>query len=287
MKISFLDFWDGFDAENNFLIDLIRSFKYDVYISEPHQADLIIFSCFGNSNKQFNHCKKIFYTGENLRPNFNDCDYSLTFDFDDYDGKNIRLPLWLMQIDFFNKKSYGNPKFLINLKTLLDNEENPYSKIKKENFCVIVNNHLGNKREEILRCLIKNKHKQVNGYGKIFNNWFYGEDTKLDILSKFKFNICFENSIHSGYYTEKLIHAKAAFTIPVYYSDSNIEKDFNKNSFLNLNDYESMEHFCDRILEIDSNESLYKDIVEQPLFNKPDHAIQLLSDISYKISKIL
>jgi hypothetical protein len=257
MKISFLDFWDGFEPDNNFLIHLIRSIKDNVVICEPNQADVIIFSCFGNANKNFNNIKKIFYTGENSRPNFKECDYSLTFDFDDYDGKNIRLPLWLMQIDFFNKKSYENPKFLIDIKTLIDNEQNPYSKIKKEDFCVIINNHLRNRREEIVRCLIKNKNKKVNGYGKIFNNWFYGEDTKLKILSKYKFNICFENSIQLGYYTEKLIHAKAAYTIPVYYSDDSMEIDFNKNCALNLFNFESVDALCEKILEIDADDNLY------------------------------
>jgi hypothetical protein len=287
MNISFLDFWDGFNPENNFFIDLLRNIKENITVSSPERADVILYSCFGNENKKFNHCKRIFYTGENIRPNFNECDYSLTFDFEDYEGKNIRLPLWLLQIDFFDKKDYNNPKFVIPLKNLLDYKNNPYSQTKKENFCVIVNNHLGNRRDEILRCLIRDKHQTVNGYGKIFNNWFYGEGTKLDILSKFKFNICFENTLHPGYYTEKLIHAKAAFTVPIYYSDKNIEKDFNTNSFLNLNDFESMEHFCDRILEINSNDILYKEKVEQPLFKKEDYPTSVLNDVSCKISKIL
>lgn len=287
MNISFLDFWDGFRPENNFIIDLIRSIKENITITNPEFADVIIFSCFGEKNKNYKNCKRIFYTGEDIRPNFNECDYSLSFDFDDYNNKNIRLPLWLMQIDFFNKGGYSNPKFLIDLKFLIDQKDNPYSIVKKESFCVIINNHLRNKREEVLKCLIKNKNKTVNGYGKIFNNWFYGEDTKLNLLSKFKFNICFENTISSGYYTEKLIHAKAACTVPLYYSDNDIVKDFNKNCFLNLNDYESVEEFCDKIIELDSNDYLYNKKLNEPLFNNEKYPIELLYDITKKINYIL
>jgi len=54
------------------------------------------------------------------------------------------------------------------------------------------------------------KYKKVDCYGEPHGNWFYDEGGKIDLISKYKFNICFENSIHPGYYTEKPIHAKYA-----------------------------------------------------------------------------
>ena len=91
MNISFLDFWGGFDSTNNFFIHLFKQIHDNVHVSNPENADIIIYSCFGNNHNTFNHCKKIFFTGENKRPNFEECDYSFTFDFDDYNGKNIYI----------------------------------------------------------------------------------------------------------------------------------------------------------------------------------------------------
>jgi hypothetical protein len=109
MNISFADFWDGFQDNNNFFIDLLKTINSNFnLVPFSNETEILIYSCFGHTHHHANRSKvkKIFYTGENLRPNFNECDYSLTFDFDSYDGRNIRLPLWMLQIDWFNKKDF-------------------------------------------------------------------------------------------------------------------------------------------------------------------------------------
>jgi len=99
MKITFSDFWQypkAFDPNNNFFIHIIRDLFEDVEVVEPEDADVMFFSLFGNENGRYKDCKKIFFTGENVRPNFKRCDYSLTFDADEHEGKNFRLPLWYL-----------------------------------------------------------------------------------------------------------------------------------------------------------------------------------------------
>ena len=104
MKICFSDFWSPFDPNNNFFIHLLKQSFEDVEVVHPEDADVMFFSVFGMENNLYKNCKKIFFTGENQRPNFKKCDYSLTFDFDDYEGKNFRLPLWYLYVDWFNVK---------------------------------------------------------------------------------------------------------------------------------------------------------------------------------------
>ena len=60
--IAFLDFWDSFDPNNNFLTHLFKSVKEDIEVVEPSKADTIIFSCFGNSNSYYRDKKKIYFT---------------------------------------------------------------------------------------------------------------------------------------------------------------------------------------------------------------------------------
>ena len=281
MKISFADFWDGFDYNNNFFRDLILSIDNSYnFIPFSNDTDILIYSCFGKShNKVSPKVKKIFYTGENLRPNYNDCQYSLTFDFDSYSGKNIRLPLWVLQIDWFNKINYTNPQYVIPLEYI---KANPLTRKNKDKFCCIVFNSRSPHRCEIIEKL--GKYKKVDCYGKPFGNWFYGEDNKLKTMSDYKFNICFENSISPGYYTEKMIHAKTAGCLPLYWADNGCEKDFNKNSFLNLYNFNNLDEFVEKIIELDKDDLAYSQITKEYLFENKEIS---LDNLKKELSNIL
>jgi hypothetical protein len=264
MNVSFLDFWYGFQPENNFFIHLLRLIKESVNITSPENADIIFYSCFGDSHKNFN-TKKIFFTGENLRPNFNDCDLSLSFDFDDYNNKNIRLPLWYLYIDWFNVKSYNNPEWLIPVEYL--SGDNEFTKKDKNQFCSTVFSSPYDTRFNMVNLL--NNYKQVDCYGKIHNNKLPdGEKYKMDVISNYKFNICFENSVYPGYFTEKLLHAKIAGCIPIYYSDKSYSEDFNKKCCINLIDFENEYELIEYIKLIDNDTYLYNKIISEPLFKK-------------------
>ena len=271
MKIAFTDFWDPFVPENNFFRDLFEDIYGEALVTSPQEADVLFYGPYGKQHTLYNPQDKIkiFVTGENERPNFNECTYSFTFDFEDYEGRNIRLPLWFLQLDWYNKRGYVNPEFVLPLDKINDNE---YIRTPKTKFCVLVNNNLFDNRVECVNKL--RGYKPVDCYGKPFGNWFFGESKKYQIFSNYKFSICFENSFAQtgGYYTEKLIHAKLSGTIPLYYADAKVKEDFNTDSFLNLNDYESMDHFAERVVEIDKDDAEYERIRSAPLFNKnPDY----------------
>ena len=277
LKISFLDFWGNFDPYNNFLYYILKEIFEDVTIVDPENSNLIIYSVFGQTHYNYKHCKKIFFTGENQRPNFNECDVSFTFDFNDYNGRNIRLPLWYFYIDWCNIKSYGDPKTLIPIHFI-----NKYIKTKKTKFCATVFSKPIQSRFDAIE-KIKN-YKPVDCYGKIhINKILDGEDKKLELLSNYKFSICFENSIYPGYFTEKLLHAKIAGNVPLYYSDRSFSEDFNEKCCLNLINYENLDHFLDHIKEIDNNEQKYQEILNEPLFNKNIN----LNDIKNNIKNII
>jgi hypothetical protein len=281
MKISFLDFWDGFDVNNNFFLHALSMID-KVELTNPSNSDYIIFSCFGNQNIQFRNKKRIFYTGENLRPDYNNIDFSLSFDFTD-NGKNIRLPLWMLQIDWFNKVNYTNPQYTIPCDELFNNK---YYNKPKDKFCSIVFNSHSPYRYEIIEEL--SKYKKVDCFGKPFGNWFYGEDVKLDNISNYKFNICFENSIYPGYYTEKPIHAKSAGCIPIYWSDENISKDFNKNAFINLSDFNNnVKDLAEYIIEVDKDEDKYIKLKNENLFLPEQDPKIVFNNLIENLKKII
>jgi len=266
IKINLIDFWyPRFDPSNNFFVHLFREVFGEIEIRPVDECDVVIYSCYGDSHHRVDRSrtKKIFYTGENKRPNHDECDHSLTFDFDTYGGKNTRLPLWMLQIDWFGHRGYGNPDYVIPMDGLVENQ---FTKKKKSKFCGFVFNNPVPLRTRALETF--NTYKQVDGFGRPFGNWFYGEEMKYNILSDYKFSICFENSIHDGYYTEKLLHAKLAGTIPIYWTDKNVGRDFNVKGFINLANFKDMNELLECVKLIDKDNDLYEQMRNEPLFSE-------------------
>ena len=269
MNITFSDFWKypkAFDPNNNFFIYIIRELFEDVRVVHPEDADVMIFSNFGNENTRYKDCKKIYYTGENTRPNFKKCDYSLTFDFDTYGGRNFRLPLWYLYIDWFNVGSYGNPDWLIPESYLYG--ENEFTKKQKNEFCSIVYGSPHQSRVDAIKN-ISNNYKKVDVFGKVNPNHNLpdGENYKMNLISNYKFSLCYENSVTPGYHTEKLLHGKIAGNIPIYYGDKTISEDFNSECFINAVDM-SDEELVELIQRIDFDNSLYIKMKNKPIFKE-------------------
>ena len=269
MKITFSDFWQypkAFDPNNNFFIHIIRDLFEDVEVVEPEDADVMFFSLFGNENGRYKDCKKIFFTGENVRPNFRRCDYSLTFDADEHEGKNFRLPLWYLYIDWFEVNSYDNPDWLIPESYLYN--DNEFTQKKKDKFCSIVYGKQIESRINVIQNISSN-YKQVDVFGKANSNYYLpdGEKYKLDLISNYKFSLCYENSVTPGYHTEKLLHGKVAGNVPIYYGDKSIGEDFNPDCFINAVDM-SDEELIQKIIELDQSDNLYNKMAKEPIFTE-------------------
>ena len=187
MNIAFVDYWkhpNSFDPQNNFFLHLLQQIFEGVIVSEPEDADVIFSLGFGFDYSRFKDCIRIQYSGENVRPNLKVFDYSLTFDFDSYDGKNFRFPLWVMHIDWFKVGTYGNPEYLIPENYLYgDNEFNIKDKNK---FCSIVFGRGVQNRIDAINTL--NQYKNVDVYGKYQNCMVLpdGEKQKMDLISNYK-----------------------------------------------------------------------------------------------------
>lgn len=63
---------------------------------------------------------------------------------------------------------------------------------------------------------------------------------KISILQKYRFCICFENTIGlQGYITEKIFSCFAAGCIPIYWGADNIENYIPKACFIDYRDFDS------------------------------------------------
>ncbi len=247
IKLAFCDFWPKFNPANNFFTRLLSQ-HFDIELCD--QPDFVIFSCFGRRHREY-ACTRIFFTGENWRPDFRHCDYALTFDHSD-DPRHYRYPLY---------GAYGNPQALIK-----SSDFDPAQVLaQKTRFCNFVySNPLCRMRNRFFREL--SKYKRVDAGGRVFNNMGGPIADKLALLRESKFTIAFENESRSGYTTEKIAEPMHAQSLPIYWGNPDVGLDFNTRSFINVHDWPSMEAAIEHIIEVDRNDELYLEYVRQPWF---------------------
>lgn len=98
-----------------------------------------------------------------------------------------------------------------------------------------------------------------------------GVDGKIELLSSFKYCICFENLTNvEGYITEKISDCFKAKCVPIYWGADNIEKYIPKDCFIDFRDhdydYEKLLNYLNSIDEVKYNQ--YIENIEKLLSNK-------------------
>lgn len=107
-------------------------------------------------------------------------------------------------------------------------------------------------------------HIKVNSYGKVFNNKLLNKDngelSKLDIISKYKFSVAFENAIAKDYVTEKFFQPLLAGSVPIYLGAPNIG-DFapGDNSYINIESFSSAKDLSNYLMELNEDDSKYQE----------------------------
>jgi hypothetical protein len=251
-----LGFTDTHDHLAQFFSSVLAN-RFDVEIDNEN-PDYLIFGDenFGTNNKKFSrdNVVKIFYTGENRRPENYDCDYAITFDHN-YNNWHYRLPLnviYMWSLDMIHKTGYDYYHIL--------GDHEPKD---KTSFCSFVVSNGGCKeRNDFFQLL--NQYKPIDSGGKLFNNIqadLSGEEAKIDFLSSRKFNICFESASYPGYVTEKILHAFYAKTVPIYWGSPTVASDWNPGAFINAHDFDSRQELLEHVMMVDQDDDLYNNIV--------------------------
>ena len=145
--------------------------------------------------------------------------------------------------------------------------DSEFTRKRKGEFCSIV---FGKPVESRIQAINNiSKYKPVDVWGKANPRTPIpdGEKYKLDLISSYKFSLCYENSVTPGYHTEKLLHGIVAGNIPIYYGDETVDQDFNPNRFINAVGM-SDEELLERIIEIDESDKLCSEMLSQPIFDK-------------------
>ncbi len=256
IKIKFVDFWPNFNYKNHFLYGELSK-RYEIEISD--HPDYIFFSVFGNENLNYRNCVRIFYTAENISPDFNICDYAIGFDYINFDDRYLRLP------NYYNYNYEKNFELIENRKKI--------DKLDRKEFCCFVysNSKADKFREELYELI--SSYKTVKSGGKFKNNVGGPVKNKLEFQKQFKFCIACENASYPGYTTEKILDAFASGCIPIYWGDPLVENVFNKKAFINCLNYKNTDDLLKFIKKVDNDDSLYLEMINQPIFNN-EHDFQ-------------
>ncbi len=271
IKIGFTDYFNPVDE---FFTDILSE---DFEVVRDDKDPNYLFFCdenFGQNNLNYDEKKviKIFYTGENRRPQNYRAHFGITFDH--IDGPQFyRLPLYVLE-NWVNKKKLGWDDLLDFKRTMKAKD--------KEGFCsFVVRNGGCPDRNQLFHLL--SEYKQVDSGGPLFNNvggpidqeGFNSHVTKTDFIKKRKFHIAYENSSYPGYVTEKILHGFLGESIPIYWGSPCVEMDFNKYAYISRHNFVSTEEMIDYIKVVDQNDELYDYIMGQPILNPYNRFLDL------------
>lgn len=253
IKLKVVD-WFPEDGENYFTRFLSKRYE----IVHSWDPDYILCSIFGQKHHDYD-CIKILFLGENIVPDFNAYDYALSFQDISFDDRYLRFPLPLI---------YDPLMKIAEKKHHLSDEE----ALLKRDFCsFVVTNGGARTRREFFKAL--SKRRFVASGGRFENNvGDIGASTtcKHNFIQKYKFNLACENASSPYYSTEKLFQAFAAQTIPIYWGDSRIKDWVNPKAMINLSDFSSFQEAIDYILYVDSNPSVYLEMLQEKVFLQED-----------------
>jgi hypothetical protein len=138
----------------------------------------------------------------------------------------------------------------------------------KSRFCAfVVSNPLCRKRNTFFRKL--SRYKPVDSGGKVLNTLGHRVADKRAFLANYKFTIAFENESHPGYTTEKIVEPMLVDSIPIYWGDPCVGRDFDTRSFLSVHDQgpltsRSLDDLVERVVAVDRDPALHAALLGRP-----------------------
>lgn len=277
IRVFFLDWYDWIlrgSTEDNIFLWILKK-HYNVVI-DSQNPDILFYSLKDNKHLKYKNCLKIYVNSEPLAYNnlemynpdlrhvisIKDADHIITSYKSNID-KNYYMPiflLWLYHHVFVTKK-------VVSLESLTHER----SISRKDNFCVFLhNNNVPVRRTSVYNQLSKYKFIHTGNVLKIPE----GSINKIIGITSFKFSFAMQNHFYKenfenydvpGLIDEKIIESLIAGTVPLYYGNDLVGEYLNKNAVIDYHEFNSDHDFVERIIEVDSDDNLYKKIATQPI----------------------
>ena len=243
IKVAFVDFEPGFEPEKSLLYRMLLQ-NYQVELSK--EPDYLFYSNYGERHLRYD-CVKIFYTRENITPDFNFCDYAIALDYLTLGDRYFRFPAYYLDRETFaqmNDKTYFTS----------DNIRS------KGCFCGF---HYGAEEETPERSLFFDRlseYRPVEAGGALRNTLEGVVSEKQPFLANCKFSIAFEECSQP------------------YWGNPFIGREFNTQAFVNCHDFRSWSEVIEAIRRIDQNDELYLKMMRTPALTGPERDIDRMEE---------
>ncbi|MFN8023280.1 MAG: glycosyltransferase family 10 [Acidimicrobiales bacterium] len=248
LRIAYVDFWPGFDVEDNLFTRSLRS-TFDLELADGPDArpDVVFHSGFGWQHEEHD-CLRVLLLWENYAWGFHQTDLAITCD-ERVHPRHYRLPLWA--VHYHDMRDRIVPP--------------PADAADRDAFAAVVVSNPGGITRNLIHERLE-RHRPVLSGGRYRNNVGGPVDDKLAFLGRAKFSITAENSSYPGYCTEKLIDGLLANTVPIYWGDPHVARDLNPRRFVNAHDFDSIDALVGRVVELDTDDEQYLAMLHEPWF---------------------
>lgn len=266
IRIMFVDGVDTIDG--GLSPQRIRAMLEQRYhiIEDAEHPDFLFYTHYGYEHLRYADSVRIFIGYENTAPDFTICDYAVSC---------IRL--------IFGKRSLWYPIALWNQQLHALPRLSDEAALNRD-FCAFIfkQESMGEGaklRKELAQALMKD-YRFVHCPGRVLHNteapelaargdMNHWQESKMRYLSRFKFNIAYENSNTPGYISEKLMDCYKAGCVPIYWGSEGDIAPFPKESMIYACDYPNVQDLVARIQEVDSNDELYLSMLHaNPLYTQ-------------------
>ncbi len=258
MRVAYLDFWPSFTPAHfpARFPDLVAQRPLEV-VDDPRAAELVVFSCFPDGRRSARPRDprrlgasgiRLFYSAENVAPDFATCDFAITFRRELVDARHLRVPNYVATATQLRLRAAA----------LQEPPADPAALLAaKTRFCAYVQGNCLPFREEFVRAL--SSYRNVDCAGRSLNNTGTTVDRlgKLALFRASKFAVTFENEAAVGYVTEKLADALLADCVPIYWGDPTVALDFDPRCFVHRRDFATVDDLVAEIARLDRDDAAY------------------------------
>lgn len=209
--------------------------------------------------------KRIWFTGENLRPPIGIFDATYSCDKEDKVTGNYFLPYWFHRINWgFGDNGF---EFQPQIEELLQRRP---EELRERNACSFSSTNEPNRR---FVNFAVGKALSLDEYGK-----FVGRQVRSKKLtaSNYGFQVCTENDVYPNYVTEKIIEAWMSGNVPIW-SGSDQHGFFNKDAIVNVTGLTSDE-ISEFVREISDEQATY--MRSLPILNSPPSLDRVILSLS-------
>lgn len=264
IKLDFCGFWSSFNKEKNLFVNILSRY-FDIEICD--KPDFVICSNRGMPFEYMKYdCVRIMYMGENMSPDFTVFDYCIGFDYLVFGDRYFRLPF-----AFYND---GGKPWIPEILT----EDMAWQILKnKKYFCNFIYGHESSHgmRERLFKEL--SAYKDVISPGSYLNNTVKDGKAKKrcswrekdQYLIESKFTIAGDSIVYPGFVTEKIVQPFEKHSIPIYFGNPLINRDFNEKAFVWCRSETDLKSIIDEVEYLDTHDDAYVEmLMQKPLADK-------------------